>query len=186
MAKYYNSLNKISINISRSLSLRWQSRLSFLFLLLRYVYLLLDIDISPIMVARWHQEITCFLALFRPYIAISGQLVVTTWEFVHRVLVYIHFFVVFSGLYVVSFKEHFDLQTEICCLRIRSNSQKVESVLFVHGVFHVVVLFTVDFKEFVVFGIISECCGLLELLSQNFLGNLVSFLPLREGLCGIV
>jgi hypothetical protein len=59
-------------------------------------------------------------------------------------------------------------------------------MLLVHGVLHVVVLFAVDLKEFVIFGIISEGSGFLQLLGQHFLRDLVGFLPLREGLSGVV
>lgn len=145
----------------RSLCLCWQSRLCLFFLLLRYVYFFLYIHISSIMMRGWHQKVASFLALLRPYVAVCRQLVIATWEFICRVFVHINFLFVLCSFYMVSLQKHFHFQAKIGGFWVRSNSQEIEAVLFIHSIFHVVVLFSVDFEELIVLGIISQSCGFL-------------------------
>ena len=58
-----------------------------------------------------YKEVASFLALLWPNVAVSCQLVVTFWEFILWVLVDVDFLILLCGLYMISFQEHFHLQS---------------------------------------------------------------------------
>ena len=80
---------------------------------------------------------------------------------------------------MVTFKEHLDFETQVILIRVGTNSEIIESVLFVHCVFHVVEVSLMSFEKFVIFGIVGKSNGLLEFVGENCLADKLGFLALR-------
>lgn len=108
------------------------------------------------MVSSWHEEIACLLSLVGPYVAICGELVVASWEFVFGVLVYIELFILLSCFQMVAFEEHLDFEAEVILIGVGTNSEIIEPVLLVHGVLHVVEISLMGFKELVIFRVVCK------------------------------
>jgi len=80
---------------------------------------------------------------------------------------------------MVTFKEHLNFETKVVLIRVGTNSKIIESVLFIHGVLHVVEVSLVSFEEFVIFGIVGKSNSFLKFVGENGLANKLGFLALR-------
>ena len=107
------------------------------------------------MLLGWHEEIASFLALFRPNIAVSRQLVISIREFILWVLVDVYFLILLCGFHMISLQEHFNLQSEILVQIICAYSQEIETVLLVHRIFCVEPILILDLEEMVIRWVIS-------------------------------
>ena len=131
------------------------------------------------MMSSGHKEVTCFLSLVGPYIAISCELIVTSWVFIFRKFVDIELFILLCRFQMVTFKEHLDFETQVILIRVGTNSQIIESVFFVHCVFHIVEVSLMSFEEFVIFGVVGKTDSFLKFVSQNCLADKLGLLALR-------
>ena len=103
----------------------------------------------------WHKEVTSFLALLWPNVAVSRELVVTIWEFVLWILVDVNFLILLCCLYMISFQEHFHLQSEVLVQIICAYSQEIETVLLIHSILSVEPILILYLKEMVICWVIS-------------------------------
>ena len=121
------------------------------------------------MVCSWHQEITSLFALFRPNVAICCELIVSTRELVLWILVDIELLTLLRSFHLITLEKHFDFEAQVKLVGVSSDSQEVEAMLLVNGVFDVVEVSLVNFEEFIILGIIGKFDCFLELFGKNLL-----------------
>lgn len=150
-------------------------------------HFVLNVDVSPIMIISWHQEIACFLSLEWHYFAVCCELV-SAWEFVLWIFVHIQLLVLLRRLHQIALDEHFNLQSQIILVGIAANPKEVEAVLLVDGVFHVVELTSIILKELVSSVVGRKLDRLVQFVEQwaayyfylSIRGALLSLLHLLE------
>jgi len=64
-------------------------------------------------------------------------------------------------------------------IRVGTYSEIIESVLFIHCVFHIVEVSLMSFEEFVIFGVVGKTDSFLKFVGENGLANKLGFLALR-------
>ena len=82
-----------------------------LLLLFWSIYLFLNVDVSPIVMGRWNEEIASLFTLLWSNVAVGCELVVATWELVLWIFVDVKFLVLLGGLKLIALKKHFYLKT---------------------------------------------------------------------------
>ena len=118
------------------------------------------------MVVCGHEEVAGGLALQRLDVAVGCQLVVA-WELVFRVFVDVELFVLLTSLNQVALDKHLDLETQVVVVRVRADSQEVETVFLVNCVLDVVELPLMLLEELVGSSVSSKSYGLLQLVDQR-------------------
>jgi len=148
--------------------------LIFIFLLLFVIY---KVNLSPIMLHSWDQEITSVLTLCRSKLAESSDAVVTLLMplVVTGILVSDQLCILLIGLHLVSLQVHLHLKVYLLftlLVFVCTYSQEVEPVFLVHGILCVVVLLLVHFEELLILWFVCEANGFVQFFLQDLCGHM--------------
>lgn len=109
---------------------------------------LLNVNIGPIVVVGWDEEIARLLPLQWHDLTIGCEFVGAR-EFVLWVLVHVQLLILLGGLYQVALDEHLYFEREIVLIGVASYTQEIEAVLLVYCILHVVELAAVVLEELI-------------------------------------